>query len=95
MVLVNLIKKWGIQKGASPAQISLAWLLAQQPWIVPIPGTTQMAHMKENIGAKNITFTLDELEEFNKELNAIQIIGERLPAGVQAMSGVESPLKKL
>lgn len=95
MVLVNLIKKWGIQKGASPAQISLAWLLAQQPWIVPIPGTTQMAHMKENIGANNIMFTLDELEEFNKELNAIQIIGERLPAGVQAMSGVESPLKKL
>lgn len=95
MVLVNLIKKWGIQKGASPAQISLAWLLAQQPWIVPIPGTTQMAHMKENIGANNIMFTLDELEEFNKELNAIQIIGERLPAGVQAMSGVESPLKKI
>nr|WP_315218946.1 aldo/keto reductase [uncultured Flavobacterium sp.] len=95
MVLVNLIKKWGIQKGASPAQISLAWLLAQQPWIVPIPGTTQMAHMKENIGANNIMFTLDELEEFNKELNAIQIIGERLPAGVQAMSGAESPLKKL
>lgn len=95
MVLVNLIKKWGIQKGASPAQISLAWLLAQQPWIVPIPGTTQMAHMKENIGANNIMFTLDELEEFNKELNATQIIGERLPAGVQAMSGVESPLKKL
>lgn len=95
MVLVNLIKKWGIQKGASPAQISLAWLLAQQPWIVPIPGTTQMAHMKENIGANNIMFTLEELEEFNKELNAIQIIGERLPAGVQAMSGVESPLKKL
>lgn len=95
MVLVNLIKKWGIQKGASPAQISLAWLLAQQPWIVPIPGTTQMAHMKENIGANNIMFTLDELEEFDKELNAIQIIGERLPAGVQAMSGVESPLKKL
>jgi hypothetical protein len=54
-----------------------------------------MAHMKENIGANNIMFTLDELEEFNKELNAIQIIGERLPAGVQAMSGVESPLKKL
>ena len=70
-------------------------MLAQQPWIVPIPGTTQMAHMKENIGANNIMFTLDELEEFNKELNAIQIIGERLPAGVQAMSGVESPLKKL
>ena len=94
MPLVNLIKKWGIQKEATPAQISLAWLLAQKPWIVPIPGTTQMAHMKDNIGANNVKFTKNELEEFTKELNSIQISGERLPAGVQAMSGVEAPVKK-
>ena len=94
MPLVDLIKKWGTRKEATPAQISLAWLLAQKPWIVPIPGTTQMAHMKDNIGANNVKFTASELQEFNNELNAIQIIGERLPAGVQAMSGVEAALKK-
>lgn len=94
MPLVDLIKKWGIQKDATPAQISLAWLLAQKPWIVPIPGTTQMAHLKDNIEASNVKFTASELQEFNKELNAIQITGERLPAGVQAMSGVEAPVKK-
>ena len=94
MPLVDLIKKWGTRKDATPAQISLAWLLAQKPWIVPIPGTTQMAHLKDNIGANNVKFTASELQEFNNELNAIQIIGERLPAGVQAMSGVEAALKK-
>ncbi|HEX8015676.1 MAG TPA: aldo/keto reductase, partial [Flavobacterium sp.] len=94
MPLVNLLKKWSIQKEATPAQISLAWLLAQKPWIVPIPGTTQMAHMKDNIGANNVKFSSDELLEFTKELNVIEITGERLPAFVQVMSGVEAPLKK-
>lgn len=93
MPLVSLLKKWSIQKETTPAQISLAWLLAQKPWIVPIPGTTQMAHMKENIGANNVKFASNELQEFTKELNTIKITGERLPAGVQAMSGVEAPLK--
>lgn len=94
MALVNLLKKWSLQKQVTPAQISLAWLLAQKPWIVPIPGTTQMAHMNENIGANNVKFTVNELQEFNRQLNTIQLTGERLPAGVQAMSGVEAPEKK-
>ncbi|MBP6181644.1 aldo/keto reductase [Flavobacterium sp.] len=94
MPLVNLIKKWSSQKQTTPAQISLAWLLAQKPWIVPIPGTTQMAHMMENIGAENVKFTSDELKEFNKQLNTIQIFGERLPPFVQAFSDVEAPQKK-
>lgn len=92
--LVNLIKSWSIKKNASPAQISLAWLLAQKPWIVPIPGTTQMAHMLENIGSNNVVFTANELQEINKELDTIQINGERLPAAVLAFSGVEAPFKK-
>ena len=92
--IVDLIKNWGTQKQATPAQISLAWLLAQKPWIVPIPGTTQMAHMLENIGADNVKFTTDELKEFNKQLDAIPILGERLPAFVQAFSDVEAPSKK-
>jgi aryl-alcohol dehydrogenase-like predicted oxidoreductase len=61
LALVDLVKSWAAQKQAAPAQISLAWLLAQKPWIVPIPGTTQMAHMLENIGADDIRFTVDEL----------------------------------
>jgi aryl-alcohol dehydrogenase-like predicted oxidoreductase len=92
--IVDLIKNWGTQKQATPAQISLAWLLAQKPWIVPIPGTTQMAHMLENIGADDVKFTTDELKEFNKQLDEIPILGERLPAFVQAFSDVEAPSKK-
>ena len=92
--IVDLLKNWSKQKQATPAQISLAWLLAQKPWIVPIPGTTQMAHMLENIGAEDVKFTTAELKEFNKQLDAIQIQGERLPAFVQAFSDVEAPLKK-
>jgi aryl-alcohol dehydrogenase-like predicted oxidoreductase len=92
--IVHLLKNWGTQKQATPAQISLAWLLAQKPWIVPIPGTTQMAHMLENIGADDVKFTTDELKEFNKQLDAIPILGERLPAFVQAFSDVEAPSKK-
>lgn len=93
MALVDLLKKWSEQKNAAPAQISLAWLLAQKPWIVPIPGTTQMAHMLENTGASQVRFTANELQEFNTALNAIKIMGERLPAGVLAFSDVEAPLK--
>jgi aryl-alcohol dehydrogenase-like predicted oxidoreductase len=94
LALVELVKKWAARKGATPSQISLAWLLAQKPWIVPIPGTTQMAHMLETSGADSVKFTVGELTQFNSELNAIQIKGERLPAAVLAFSGVEAPLKK-
>lgn len=94
MPLADLVKKWSEQKQVSPSQISLAWLLAQKPWIVPIPGTTQMAHLMDNIGADNVKFTATELEDFTTELNNIQIYGERFPASVQAISGIEAPLKK-
>lgn len=94
MPLADLVKKWSEAKEVSAAQISLAWLLAQKPWIVPIPGTTQMAHLMDNIGADNVKFTATELEDFKTELNKIQIYGERFPASVQAISGIEAPLKK-
>ncbi|MEY4432688.1 MAG: hypothetical protein RLZZ44_818 [Bacteroidota bacterium] len=94
MAIVELLKKWSVQKQATPAQISLAWLLAQKPWIVPIPGTTQMAHLIENIGAEEVKFTATEFKVFNNQLNAIQIQGERLPAFIQAFSDVEAPLKQ-
>lgn len=94
MALVRLVQKWSEAKNVSMAQISLAWLLAQKPWIVPIPGTTQMAHLMDNIGGNNVKFTAAELQELNKELNDIQIAGLRFPPAVQAISGVEAPEKK-
>lgn len=93
LALVDLVKKWAAQKGTTPGQISLAWLLAQKPWIVPIPGTTQMAHMLENSSADEVKFSSDELNQFNSELNKIQIKGERLPKIVLDFSNVEAPLK--
>jgi len=93
LALLTVLQKWGIKKQATPAQISLAWLLAQKEWIVPIPGATQMAHLRENIGADNIRFTAEELRQFNTELAAISIAGDRLPPFVQSLSGVEAPPK--
>lgn len=92
--LIEIIKKWADRKGALPAQIALAWLLAQKPWIVPIPGTTNMTHMKQNSSSSNIKFTADELLAINAEVSAVEIKGQRLPDAVLAFSGVEAPQKK-
>jgi len=91
--LVELVKTWAERKTATPAQIALAWLMAQKPWIVPIPGTTQMAHMLENIGAAAVRFTPSELAELNTSVSAIKIEGARLPEAVLAFSGVEAAPK--
>lgn len=95
LTLVDLLKNWSVQKQATITQISLAWLLHQKPWIVPIPGTTQMAHMQDNIGAENVKFTKDEFQEFNRRLAGIKILGERLPATVLQYSNVEAPSKRI
>lgn len=92
--MVEVLNSWAAKKNATPGQISLAWLLHQKPFIVPIPGTTQMAHMLENAGAGNITFTASEFQELNNQLNAVKIMGERLPAMVLQFSDVEAPEKK-
>jgi aryl-alcohol dehydrogenase-like predicted oxidoreductase len=92
--LVELLKRWAERKLATPAQIALAWLLAQKPWIVPIPGTTQMAHMLENVGAADVQFTSTELDELNAAVSAIQIRGARLPDQVLVFSNVEAPAKR-
>jgi aryl-alcohol dehydrogenase-like predicted oxidoreductase len=94
LALVELVKRWAERKGAAPGQIALAWLIAQKPWIVPIPGTTQMAHMIQNVGASSLAFTADELKELNSSLSDIHIQGQRLPDVVLAFSGVEAPQKK-
>jgi aryl-alcohol dehydrogenase-like predicted oxidoreductase len=92
--LVALCRRWGQRKQAAPAQIALAWLMAQKPWVVPIPGTTQMAHMVENTGAANVRFAASELAELNAAVRAIEARGQRLPDAVLAFSGVEAPLKR-
>ena len=93
LALVRLVKTWAERKNTTPARIAMAWLLAQKPWIVPIPGTTQMAHMVDNIGAAEVTFSADELQALNAGLAAITVQGERLPPAVLVYSGVEAPLR--
>ena len=92
LALVNLVRSWAGRKQATPAQIALAWLMAQKPWIVPIPGTTQMAHMLENSGADAVSFADAELAELNRAVSAIPIRGARLPEAVQVYSDVEAPV---
>lgn len=94
LALVRLLKSWAERKQATPGQVSLAWLLARKPWIVPIPGTTQMAHMLENSASANLKFTDDEWKQFNQELSAITIKGLRLPQAVLNYSNVEAPPKQ-
>jgi aryl-alcohol dehydrogenase-like predicted oxidoreductase len=94
LALVELVKRWAERKSATPGQIALAWLMAQKPWIVPIPGTTQMAHMIENTGATEVRFTSTELAELNAAVSAIEVRGARLPDMVLALSGVEAAPKK-
>ena len=91
--LVNLLREWAWRKEAAPAQIALAWLLARRPWIVPIPGTTDLRHLEENLGALAIRFTPEELNAFDTALAGIEIHGARLRKGLLELSDVEAPAK--
>jgi aryl-alcohol dehydrogenase-like predicted oxidoreductase len=82
MALVDLIKRVAEEKHATAAQIALAWLLAQKPWIVPIPGTTKLHRLEENLGAVNLTLTPDDLREIEESASMIPVRGERLPETV-------------
>jgi aryl-alcohol dehydrogenase-like predicted oxidoreductase len=95
LALVDVVRRWAERKQVTPAQIALAWLLAQKPWIVPIPGTTVMAHMLENAGAADVQLTPTEVAELNADVSAIQIRGARLPDAVLVFSGVEAPPKSV
>ncbi|CAD6533836.1 Aldo-keto reductase IolS [Paraburkholderia hiiakae] len=81
--LVELLGTIAAAKGATRAQIALAWLLAQQPWIVPIPGTTKLSRLGENIGAQAISLSDDELATIHAAISAVKIVGERYPAHLQ------------
>jgi aryl-alcohol dehydrogenase-like predicted oxidoreductase len=84
-VVVDLIAKVAAQKQATPAQIALAWVLAQSPWIVPIPGTTKLHRLEENLGALEIELTPDDLREIDDATSQITIEGERYPESNQRM----------
>ena len=85
--LRELLRKIAERKSATPAQISLAWLLSQKPWIVPIPGTTKLNRLEENIGAAAIELTADDLREIDSAASRITIHGARYPEKLQRMTG--------
>lgn len=91
MAIVDLARDWAERKGAKPGQIALAWLLGQSDNIVPIPGTTQMPHLRDNIAAANVSFTSGELAELTSALDTIEVRGSRAPDLVAAWSDVEAP----
>ncbi len=86
--LVDLLRTIAERKKATPAQIALAWLLAQKPWIVPIPGTTKLSRLDENIGAVNVELTPDDLGEINSAASKIAIQGERYPEALEKRTGL-------
>jgi len=83
--LVGLVKQMAERLGVTPAQIALAWLLVRKPWIVPIPGTTKLHRLEENLGAANVQFATGELEEIERALAGIDILGERYAPRAQRM----------
>lgn len=85
--LVTVLGELAAEKGVTHAQIALAWLLAQKPWIVPIPGTTKLHRLEENLGAADITLSQAELRKIGLALEAVKIVGDRYPAALQARVG--------
>jgi len=87
-VVVDLLRRIGEQKNATPAQIALAWLLAQKPWIVPIPGTTKLNRLEENLGAATIELTADDLSEIDRAAREIIVEGDRYPEKLERATGL-------
>jgi aryl-alcohol dehydrogenase-like predicted oxidoreductase len=85
--LIDLLREIAERKKATPAQIALAWLLAQKPWIVPIPGTTKLERLDENIGAAAVELTYDDLREIESAASKIAVQGARYPEHLEQMTG--------
>ncbi len=85
--MVDLLAKIAAKKQATPAQIALAWLLAQKPWIVPIPGTTKLHRLQENLGAADLSLTSEDLREIETAASEIEVQGARYPEKLEAMTG--------
>ena len=93
LAFVDLLKRVASEKGATPAQIALAWLLAQRPYVVPIPGTTKLQRLEENIAAASVQFSEAELREIDEGASQIQPAGDRYAPAQMAMVGREAPVK--
>jgi len=87
MILVDIVKAAAERKGATPAQVALAWLLAQKPWIVPIPGTTKLHRLDENLGAVNFELTESDLKQIEEAASKLKLEGARLPEAALKMTG--------
>ena len=88
MELVEYVEKLAKQKGTTPARIAIGWLLAQKPWIVPIPGSKRIERIEENIGGAEIEFTSEELAEIRRYLDGIEILGGRYPEDQERMTNL-------
>ena len=88
MALVHLVRDVATRKGATPAQIALAWLLAQRPWIVPVPGTTKLHRLEENLGAVAVELTASDLQEIERAASKLTFQGARLPDSALKMTGL-------
>ena len=86
-MVIDLLSTIGEQKGATPAQIALAWLLGQQPWIVPIPGTRKLHRLDENIGSLAVEFTPEDLKEIARAISEITVLGDRYPEELSKLTG--------
>jgi aryl-alcohol dehydrogenase-like predicted oxidoreductase len=85
LAMVDLLGRFAKQKKATPAQVALAWILAQKPWMVPIPGTTKVSRMEENVGAANVELTGEDLRQIDEAASRLQVLGERYPESAQRM----------
>jgi len=94
LAFVDLLKRVAEEKGATPAQIALAWLLAQRPYVVPIPGTTKLHRLEENIGAADVHLTADDLRRIDELASQIEPEGDRYAPGLMATVGREAPEKQ-
>jgi aryl-alcohol dehydrogenase-like predicted oxidoreductase len=87
LTFVEWLKSFAARKGTTPAQIALAWILAQEPWIVPIPGTTKRHRLEENLGAASVVLTDDDLRDIHSAVSKIAVHGARYPEHLQKMVG--------
>jgi aryl-alcohol dehydrogenase-like predicted oxidoreductase len=87
LALVDVLKALAVAKGSTPAQLALAWLLAQKPWIVPIPGTTKLHRLEENLGGAALELSTEDLKAIDAAASKIQLQGARYPAHLQRLVG--------